>query len=806
MYELKLALRKLVKNKVTTIALLFSLCAGFVAFIIISSYVIYEKSYDKYIPEYNNIYRIVTEIYSNNELVIKTPQCERILGKELVVEFPNVISSGFLSQTRNSQYRIDENIFTNENVYHASTGIFEVLSIEIVKSKRAEVLTEPYKVIISEKIAKKYFDDKDPIGKIIFKYPGYEYEVEGIFKDIPGNTHFKADMFLSFHDNMRLPPPLKDNWGETSFHTYIKTAKGANLKDIENAMNQLVYENKKSYFENTNSIHKYQLQSLKDIHLKSDLSGELSINGKNNYLNILIVIALLVLIASGFNYVYFFYTRIFKNIKDIGVQKVFGILNKHLVKQFLTESFLIHAIAIAISFIICSLIGSTIYNNLNIDISLSFNSLNFWIGFIIVYFSSSVLTIIFPVLMIQKKKSLELLSYKRNGKANKMSIRQIITVIQFVIIISIISIIIGIDKQVNYLTHKNKGFDISNNLVVKVPQFIRKSSKRVNNLNAFEQELVKHPGISYISSCYAVPGDILAFNFNASEKGKTNTIKPGLYITDVSFLDIFKIELIEGENFYTDLNPENSGCIINKTCLEKLGYQKPSEAIGRILILDDESQMQHHEVPIIGVCNDFNFQSMKKSPAPIVLLNWGQDMLWGNYIVKINNFKDYKAITSFIGMRFKETFPNYPFEYFWLEDHYNKQYAEDQKLTLLLKFFVLLTILISIVNLFSMVWYNTITRTKEIGIRKVNGASVFGIIKMLNIDFLKWILFAAIAAFPISYYILSKWLNGFEYKTTLSWWIFIISGAFALLLGLLTISWHTYKVANLNPAKALRYE
>jgi len=806
MYQLKLSLRKLLKNKLSTIALLFSLCVGFVTYIIISSYVIYEKTYDRHIPEYNNIYRIVTEIYSNNKLVIKTPQCERILGKEMVEEFPNIFSSGFVSQTRNSQYKIDENIFTNENVYHASSGLFEVLSIEIIKSKRSEVLTEPYKIIISERIAKKYFGDKDPIGEIIFKYPGAEYEVEGIFKDIPKNTHFKADMFLSFHDNMHLPPPLKDNWGETSFHTYIKTAKGARLKDIENAMNQLVYENKKSYFENTNSIHKYQLQSLKDIHLKSDLTGEISINRKNNYLNILIVIAILILIASGFNYVYFSYTRILKNIKDIGVQKVFGIPKKYLVNQFLTESFLIHAIAIAVSFIICSLIENTVYNKLNINISLSYNSLNFWIGFIIVYFSSSVLTIIFPILMIQKKKPLELLSYKKNGKKNNISIRQIITVIQFVIIISIISIIIGIDKQVNYLTHKNKGLDISNNLVIKVPQFIRKSSRRVNNVNAFEQELLKHPGISFISSCYAVPGDILAFNFNANEKGKSNPIKPGLYVTDNSFLDIFKIELIYGENFHNDLNPENSGCIINKTCLEKLGYQKPSEAIGRVLILNDESQMQHHEIPIIGVCHDFNFQSMKKSPDPIILLNWGQDMLWGNYIVKLNNLEDFESINSFIKNKFLETFPNYPYEYFWLENHYNKQYDDDQKLTLLLKIFVLLTILISIVNLFSMAWNSTIMRTKEIGIRKVNGASIFGIIKLLNVDFLKWIFLAAIIAFPISYYLLSKWLDGFEYKTTLSWWIFIVSGAFALLLGLLTISWHTYKLANMNPANALRYE
>lgn len=806
MYHLKLTLRKLLRNKITTAALLFSLCVGFVAYIAISSYVLYEKTYDRYIPEYDNIYRIVTEVYSDNELAIKTPQCERILGEAMVEKFPNVLSSGFVCRTHNPQYKIGENIFSSENIYHASGSLIDVLSIKIIKGNKSELLTEPYKVIISESTAKKYFGDKDPIGEIIIKYPRYEYEVEGIFMDIPENTHFKAEMFLSFHDNMRLPPPLKENWGEASFYTYLKVVNNAELTELEIGMDQLVYENKKSISDKNNTLNKHKLQAIKDIHLESNLKGELSVNGRNDYLNILLVISFLVLLASGFNYVYFSYTRVLRNIKDIGIQKVFGIKRKRIIKQFLTESFLIHAIAISLSFIVCSLIGNIVYNSLNIDINLSFNSPNFWTGLIIVYFVSSILTVIFPVLMIQKKRPLELLSYRKKKKNSRFSFQQIITVVQFVIIISIISIIIGVDKQINYLTNKDKGFDISNNLVLKVPQYIRKSSQRLNNLDIFEQELLKHSGISLISSCSSIPGDLLAFNFNVSEKGKSNSIKPGLYVTDNSFLDMFNAKLLAGENFYENLIDENMSCIINKSCLEKLGYQKASDAIGRVLILDDESGWQNYEVTICGVCTDFNFQSMKENPDPMVLLNWGQDMLWGNYIVKINNLKDFESINSFIRKMFLETFPNYPYEYFWLENHYNKQYKEDQKLTLLLKIFVLLTILISVVNLFSMVWYSTIIRTKEIGVRKVNGASEFEIIKMLNVDFLKWILLAAIIAFPISYYSLSKWIDGFAYKTTLSWWVFVLSGIFALIIGLLTISWHTYKVANMNPASALRYE
>lgn len=803
---MKLIIRNLLRNKLTSFALIFSLCIGFVSYIAISSYVIYEKTYDRYIPEYENIYRITTEIYTNNELEIKIPQCERILGEAMVDKFPHVLSTGFICQTNNQQYKIGENIFTSEKVYHASTGLFDLLSIKIIKSKKNEVLTDPYKVIISENTAKRYFGDKDPIGEIIYKYPGYEYEVEGIFKNIPKNTHFNADMFLSFHDNMHLPPPLKDNWGETSFYTYVKVNPNASIKELEESTNQLVYENKKGYFESINSINKYQLQALKDIHLKSNLKAEITTNARNDYLGILFIVSMLILLASGFNYVYFTYIKVLSNIKDIGVKKVFGIRRKDLVKQFLGESFLIHGIAITLSFLICTLLQPIIHNNLGININLSFNYSIFWIILILIYCISALLTVIFPILIFQNKKPLELLSYKKKQSKYKLNSRQLITVAQFVIIISMISIIIGIDKQIDFLTSKDKGLDISSSIVLKVPKNLRKNSRRINNFSAFEQELYKHPGISFISSSSSVPGDLLALNFNASEKGKPNTIKSAIYITDNSFIDIFNVKLLSGENFRKDLSPTNSGCIINKTCLKKLGYNNADNAIGNIINLSDESQMQQFEIPIVGVCNDFNFQSMKENPDPVILLNWTQNMLWGNYIVKINNLKDFDQINSYIKNIFLKTFPNYPYEYFWLEDHYNMQYKQEIRLTLLLKFFAVLTILISVINLFSMVWYSSLMRTKEIGIRKVNGATKVEIFNMLNIDSLKWILLASILAAPISYYSLSKWLDTFAYKTALSWWIFFISGIIAITIGALTISWQTLKIANMNPVNALRHE
>ena len=803
MYYLKLNFRKLFRNKLTTFALVFSLMIGFTAFITVSSYVLYENSYDKHFPDNENIYRIVRETYSNDVLKGEQPKCERKLGESLVNKYPNVHASGFLFRPNNPNYKIGENVFSNSNVFHASKGLINVLSLKIIQKKSKTLLDEPYKAIISESTAKKYFGSENPLGKKIFKYPVFNYEVQGVYRDMPKNTHFRADMFLSFHDNMHLPPPVKADWGEPSFYTYIRVDNNTNIPEFEEKIDELVYSHKKGYFEKSNTVNRYHLQPLTNIHLESNLQGDISQNANGDYLNILLAVSLLLLTASVFNYVYFTYSRLLSNLKDIGIQKVLGSNLTQFYQKYLSESFIVHTLAIILAVVICFLIKEPLFQSLGINISLSLSNSGFWFILITVYLLSILITGILPVLYVKKKNSLDLIHFKRYATTRKISFQHIITVGQFAIVVLIIASIIGIDKQLNYLIDKDKGLDISNKLIVRVPQNISKSSERVNNLEAFEQELVKDAGIKNISNTSTVPGDLPSFNFTVKEKGKPARVSAGVFITDKSFVDMYDVELQAGNNF-SDKKDGNRECIINEKCLVQLGYRNPEEAIGRVVNFD--GSRQNFQASVKGVTGDFNFSSMKQQPSPMVLLDLTSNMLWGYYAIEVNQEQEKGSVTNFVSKNFNNTFPNYPFEYFWLEDHYNNQYEAEFELAALLKYFVFFIILVSVINLFSMVWYTTIIRTKEIGIRKVNGATALSVFKMLNFDYLKWIALALIVALPIAYYSLSKWLAGFTYQTDISWWIFALSAIFALVIGLLTTSWQTIKMANMNPIDALRDE
>ena len=386
-----------------------------------------------------------------------------------------------------------------------------------------------------------------------------------------------------------------------------------------------------------------------------------------------------------------------------------------------------------------------------------------------------------------------------------ISFRQLFVVGQFAIVMVIIIGIIGINKQVNYLKEKNKGFNLENTIAIKVPQNFSRTSQRINNLDAFEQDLLQNPNISAITQSNRTPGETAAFNFSFAEKGTERAGKAAVLVAGVNYLKLFDIKLLAGNDFKPHAENVDEGCIINQSCLNYLGYKNPQEALGRVLKLTDESALQNIELKIRGVCSDFNFQNMREHPGPMILFDWTKSMIWGNYFVKLKQ-ANIASVIPFIREKFQATFPNYPFEYLVLNDFYNQQFYKEYQLLRMLQAFVLVAILISAINLFAMAWFIAIARTKEIGIRKVNGAKISEVMTMLNKDFIKWVVIAFVIATPIAWFAMNKWLENFAYKTSLSWWIFALSGILAIGIALLTVSWQSWKAATRNPVEALRYE
>ncbi len=805
-FYLKVAFRNLFREKKYTFFLLSSICIGLITFILVSGYVFYEKGFDRVFPDNKNIYRVTTDIYSGNELSLSIPECERGVSTSLKEKYPTILAAGYITNTGNPQYKIGEEIFTNEHIYHASPGFLEVFSIPLLQGNKAQVLTRPYTAIISESTAKKYFGSSDPIGQVLFKYPVYEFTVEGVFEDIPKQAHFNADVLLSFHDDMHLPPPAKAQWGETGFYTYLKLKDNANINQLETGINNLVSENKKITFEKTNIQHKYHLQPLNSIHLHSSLKNELEPNSRAEYVYLIFIVGFLILVASGFNYIQFSFSRLINSAKQTGIKKINGATSSRIIFASLAESIVIHLVALIVSLVVTRLLFPVMRNEFGILFQPLFSQPLFVVVLCGILVLSIFINGVLPALLINRFNSLQLLKLKYKPVTNGISFRQVIVVAQFVIIIAIISGISGMNKQVNFLVHKDKGFELENTLVVKVPSNLRKTSQRINNLKAFEHDLTSHSSILGISGSNVIPGDLPAYNFNFKEKQSQKRGKAALVVADNNYIKNYKIKLIAGNNFFANSdNGENNQCIINQACLSVLDFNDPEEAIGKVLNMRDESGLQDFDTQITGVTENMDFSDAKEKHEPIILIDWTRNMIWGNYSIKTFT-ADYASVLPFIREKFRATFPNYPFEYVVPEDYYNKQFDSENQLIKIFRLFILVAIFISVINLFAISWLITTARIKEIGIRKVNGARVSEILSLLNKDFIKWVVIAFIIATPVAYFAMNKWLENFAYKTNLSWWIFALAGVLALGIALLTVSWQSWRAATRNPVEALRYE
>ncbi|WP_321370095.1 ABC transporter permease [uncultured Draconibacterium sp.] len=805
-YHLKMAFRNLIREIRNSVFLLLSLCVGLVTFILVSGYVFYEKGFDRVFPDNKQIYRVTTDIFSGNELSISIPQCERGLAATLKENYPQVVAAGYLTGTNNQQYKIGDEIFTNNHIYHASAGFLDVFSIALTQGNKSEVLTRSYTAVISESTAKKYFGNANPVGKILFKYPAFEYTIEGVFNDIPAQAHFSAEVLLSFHDDMHLPPPAKAQWGETGFYTYLKLDENTDVKQVETVINNIVAENKKIQFEKGAVSHLYHLQPLNDIHLHSEMKNELETNSRAQYVILIFIIGILILCASGFNYIQFAFSKLINTAKKTGIKKINGATRFEILWGSLSESLIIHFFAVSVSMLIGWMLIPVMQNQFGIFLKPVFTSKLFLASLVIILSLSILIGGIIPALMINRFNSLELLKLRYKPVSKGLSFRQVVVVAQFVIVIAILAGIAGVSKQVNFLMDKDKGFDVKNTMVIKVPQNLRKTSQRINNLQAFEEELLRNSSILGFSSSNVVPGDLSAYNFNFTETLTGKGGKAALIVADDSFIKNYNIPLIAGTNFRGQVtSAQNNYCIINRAGVQYLGFQNPVEAIGREIKMEDESGMQKFDVSVIGVTKNVDFSNAKESHKPIVLINWTENMIWGNYSVKIAS-ADFASVIPFIKEKFSNTFPNYPFEYLIVEDYYNRQFDKEIQLVRTFRLFIVVAIFISVINLFSIAWLISLARVKEIGIRKVNGAKVSEILSMLNRDFIKWVFIAFVIATPIAYYAMQKWLENFAYRTNLSWWIFALAGVLALGIALLTVSWQSWRAATRNPVEALRYE
>ena len=807
---LKVAVRNILRQRIFSFINIIGLAIGIACCILILLFVRYELSYDKFNKKADGIYRVTREWF--NEDGASSLHLARVappIGPLLKNDFPQIVKEETrLFQDENVQLKVGEKSFIENRFFWAEQSTFKIFTVHFVKGNKDNALSEPKSIVITLSMAKKYFGNEDALGKSI-KYGDLgELKVTGVIKNVPENSHLKYDFLASFitlyNPEIIGRKTLEENWGSNNYLTYILLEKNISVEQlkskipsfIDKYISQVIRRNNGEMpakaLHNYNSLH---FQKLTDIHLHSHLTTEVEENGDIKNIYIFSAIALFVLLIACINFMNLSTARSTKRAREIGIRKVLGAYRQQLMKQFIGESVLTVFISLFFSIIIVELTLKTFSNFSQRDLHLNIFSDPFLFAAILVlaivvgFISGS-----YPAFLLSSFQPIAVL--KGNKIFSRRSLfRTILVVMQFTISIALIIAMGVVFRQIDYVKNKNLGYTKDHLIILPA------SEKMKNNLESFKSQLLQKPDVKMVTSSKLVPSNMLVNSWVAKifDKNKSISLNFRLAVDEVDyeFFKTYRIKFSAGRDFSKDYSTDDSAAfILNESAVHKLGWTA-KQAIGKRMLYGDRDGR------IIGVVQDFNFESLHNEIVPIifVITKTGNNQI----TVRISG-KDIPATLNFLRKKWTEYKPDYPFDYTFLDDQLAGLYDKDQKIGDVFGIFAIIAIIIASLGLFGLASYTAEARTKEIGIRIVLGAKVSGIITLLLKEFLFLIIIANLIAWPLSYYFMNKWLNEFAYKTGISFWLFIAAGILAIIITIMTISYQSIKAATANPVKSLRYE
>jgi len=796
--NIKLAFRNILKNKGISFINILGLAIGMMAVLLIFQYIGFEKSYDKFIDNADRLHRLVFYRYYKTGLD-KSAGNNYYVGQIAYEKIPEI--ENFCRCKKETQYvMVHEQIYKEERTLFADSSYFDLFSHIIVSGDRKSFLRQPGVAILTESLAKKYFGDEDPVGKIIFGVnPGKKpVVVQGVIKDVPHNSHLKFDLAVSLMT-------LTDSsycYSCNNTNTYFLLREGADPVKIENDITKLAMENFISRGAAIDFPVEFHLQPVTDIHLHSRYRFEHEMNGNAKYISILLATALLILISAGLNYLNLFSSIAARRINGIGIRIVNGATNMNIIGEFITEALLTGFISFLLSYLLLFLLFPLFQNFLNLNFSLEtaliirtwllplclLILLSLFVGFLL---GLRILNVA-PVSFIKKELVL---------RSRKFS-RTFLLVLQFVISIILFGSTIGVIKQIDYMQREAFTMDIDQVLVVKRPV-----ARQFNPAqNAFQESILKIPGITDFTFSTISPGEKNSWVKGGIALKGEEKLDFQFFQADVAsdFFDFFKVRLIAGRHFFKDETNWSGGprhLILNREAAMAFGKDNINDLIGKNMF-DYDSNPQQDMGEIVGIIDGYFQNSLDQEIKPTIF-NCDQ----GGYYIFIKIYgKNIPDIVEKVKTEFKENFEGQYFEYYFLDEFFNTQYKSHIQLFRCFALFSILAIIIISLSLFGLVMMISVTHTKEIGIRKVNGATVRELLLMLTGDYVVLIGIAFIIATPVIWFVLNLWLKNFAYKTELRWWIFALAGLLAIIIALLTVSWQSLRTATRNPVESLRYE
>ncbi|KAB2878831.1 FtsX-like permease family protein [bacterium] len=794
---LKIAIRNLLKHRAYSAINVLGLAVGISACLLIMAYVVDELNYDQYHTGADRIYRGSISARINGKNLNAVTTCAP-LADALAREIPEVEASARLYRAGNFTTRLGDKSFNEDKFFHADASVFRVFTIPLVKGNAENALTEPYSMILSERMAEKYFGNEDPMGKVITTDGRYDYKITGVFKNVPAQSHVHFDFLASFNSR---DESKDDQWLSNNIITYVRLKDIGMYNDFQSKMQPLVMKyagpqlkkivgiTMEEWFKN-GGAYNYVFQPITSIHLHSQLNNEIEPNGNIIYVYIFSVIAVFILLIACINFMNLATARSSNRAKEVGVRKALGSMKSQLMHMFLTESVFISLLATAIAIGLAELFLPA-FNDLTgkgLEVNLVSNPLVL-LALLLVALLVGLLAGSYPAFYLSAFDPIAVLKGKLAGGAKGRILRSTLVVMQFSISVALIIGTLVIRGQIDFVQNKKMGFDKEHVLVVDNIWLMR------DQRQSFKQALMTVNGVEHVTVANGVPGQDIG-NSAFYTEGHQND--PRLLWTLRSDFDIaktLKMEISEGRDFSNEFATDSTSVILNEAAVKVLGLTKP---LAQFIYRFSEDK----PLKVIGVVKDFNFQSLHQEIQPLVILPEGRGSV-AAIRIRPDNIAGTVASVEKIWNQFQA---GQPFVYSFLDEDFDALYRAEQRVSKIISIFAGLAIFIACLGLLGLAAYTAEQRTKEIGIRKVLGASAAGIVALLSKEFLKWVLISNLIAWPLAYYFMNSWLENFAYRIDITMGVFVIAGGAALCIALLTVSLQAFKAASANPVEALKYE
>jgi len=796
----KTAWRSISRNKTYSILNILGLSAGLTCFALIAMWVDDELSFDKFNSNYRQIFRL-TSIRKTGEGVVGSAVSSAPMAAALKADYPEVEETVRLNMRNDALLEHKGVQVLEQYILLTDPSFFDVFSFGLSKGNPATALREPYSIVLTESTAKKYFGDSDPTGKSLTIYMndrgnGASYKITGVMPDPPSNSHFMFSMLASFKTVEAANPGLltADGWSNTRFYTYVLLKNGADYKTLSKKMSRF-YEKYAGDLKDWKPIHSYQLQPLGDIHLRSNLQREIAVNGSITQVRLFATIGVFILLLAGINYTNLATARSAGRAKEVGIKKVAGANKGQLILQYLAESVFIALAALVVSFVLTYLTQPFFSEVTDKNLSL-FSSPALLLFLLIVTVVFGLISGIYPAVILSGFKPAMTLkgSFKSGDKGIRL--RKTLVVFQFVITMILITGILIIYAQMSFIKHKDLGYNKEALLFIR----LNGNTDVINGFKAFKNELQSSPLIySIATSNSMIAGGLSSGSAQTVDvKGNPMLINTAQLRVDTGYLNVYGMNLLAGKNFST-MVPGDSirQIIINEKAVKNCGWENAEAAIGKPFKVDGQSGT------VTGVIADFHFNSLDYAIEPLAI--YPLDQSFSRITVKVDT-RNTAGVQAFLKNTWKKHFPSALLDYDFVDHQIKEQYRSEERFSTIFLYFSVLSLIIACLGLYGLISFTIFQKTKEIGIRKVLGATAAGIATMLSGSFLKLVMLAFLVATPVAWYFMNSWLEDFAYRTNISWWMFASAGLIVMLIALLTISFQAIKAAVANPVTSLRTE